>query len=596
VADGLGAKIGTRVAALSAKARVDTAQRLAPLFVQTGMALQDEFFRLTGTELANTVGSVYQAILDQADDTTRLKPLLQFLTTSRGQMSTIVGLSGISSGFGQTVGALLSNDLNPLITTLIARTPNGILSVADSVAMAAKRIGDLTFLANEAAGQGINRDRFGLLTQLAALTHSAVDILDLLNRRVITHDGALFWLRRAGYDDDAAQQFLALANAVISVQDLAEMKVKGIITVDQGRTLAGLTGYSPEDYDRYELLAGEPPALDTLFLAWRRGVITETDVDRGIRQSHLRDEWIPTAKSMRWVPLDVSEVVAGVVQNHITTAEGVAMAALVGVTPELFNLLVENHGNPPSPTDALEWFNRGLIDRAMFDQIFRESHTKDKYIPLFFNARHRLLTLAEIRLLFRDGAMTRDEAITRLLDLGHTPENAAIIINGASAQRTAKARDLTRDQVVALYRDQIITADDARSMLHAMGWDDQDAQWIIDLANLQRLQVFMNAAISRVRSQYVAYRIDSNTASAALDSLQVATDARDSYLTLWDIERSVSTKELTTAEVISAAKKQIITADDAYNRLLGQGYAADDAAIKLAIAGLSATTTTTGGA
>jgi len=67
-------------------------------------------------------------------------------------------------------------------------------------------------------------------------------------------------------------------------------------------------------------------------------------------------------------------------------------------------------------------------------------------------------------------------------------------------------------------------------------------------------------------------------------------------LTLWDIERSVSTKELTTAEVISAAKKQIITADDAYNRLLGQGYAADDAAIKLAIAGLSATTTTTGGA
>ena len=295
MADGLGAKIGTRVAALSAKARVDTAQRLAPLFVQTGMALQDEFFRLTGTELANTVGSVYQAILDQADDTTRLKPLLQFLTTSRGQMSTIVGLSGISSGFGQTVGALLSNDLNPLITTLIARTPNGILSVADSVAMAAKRIGDLTFLANEAAGQGINRDRFGLLTQLAALTHSAVDILDLLNRRVITHDGALFWLRRAGYDDDAAQQFLALANAVISVQDLAEMKVKGIITVDQGRTLAGLTGYSPEDYDRYELLAGEPPALDTLFMAWRRGVITETDVDRGIRQSHLRDEWIPTA-------------------------------------------------------------------------------------------------------------------------------------------------------------------------------------------------------------------------------------------------------------------------------------------------------------
>jgi hypothetical protein len=595
MADSLGAKVGTRVAALVARQKLATLAQSTGLFVKTGMALQEEFFRLTGGELARTVGPVYQAIADAAPADGWVKPTAQFLADGRGQLSTLVGISGISSGFGQGVGAVISNDLNPVVTALIRDHPTALLTVPDLAAATAKGLMTLENAAHDAAGQGIILDKFIIEVALAAQTIAPADILELVNRGYLTPDGGLYWMQRAGMDHVAAQAVMALRVGVVSVQDAADMLIKGIVTEDEGRALAALTGFSATSFDQYALVTGEPPDLQTLFLAWRRGIITESDVDRGIRQSRLRDEWIPTAKSMRYVPLSTADVADAVNQGHMSLADATRVADENGITATDFDVVIANAGIPPGPSEALEWVSRGIITQDEFTQIFLESRIKNKYINLYLDSRPRLLTMAEVRLLYRDGAMTADQATSRLQDLGFSAENAGIIINGAASARTAKARDLTRDQVMSLLTDQIITEADALTMLEAMGWSAADAQWIIDLASMTRIQKFINAAISQVQSRYVTRKIDSNTASATLDALNIATDARDNYLALWDIEKGVITKELTTAEIIAAAKKQIITVDDANTRLLGQGYAQDDATIKLAIAGLSTSTTTTGG-
>jgi hypothetical protein len=589
MADNLGGKVATRVASVVTRAKLDTLNRSRGLFVATGMALQEEFFRLTGSELVRTFGPVYQAIADQAPAAGWIKPTAQFLAQGHGQLSTLIGVSGISSGFGQGVGSVVANDLNPITTAIIRAHPNSLLSVPDLAAGVAKDLLTLQEAEVDAAGQGIRPDRFQTQVALAATVWSSADILDLVNRGLMTEAHGLASMRRAGIADDAAQDLMQLRHQLVTVADLADMQVRGVITAEQGRGLAALVGYTPEQYDRYALITGSPPDLQSLFLAWRRGIITEADVDRGIRQSRLRDEWINAAKDLRWVPLDFSEVVAGVVQNHIAPADAYKMAEEVGLKPGLFDIAVANHGNPPSPGEAVDWFNRGLIDRATFDQIFREGHTKDKYIPAFFNARFRKLTMAEIRLLYRDGAFTRDEAIAHLQTLGFDAADAGSIVVGASALKTAKARELTITQVTSLLTDQLITSDQATSLLTAMGWSDQEATWILDLADLGRMQRQITAAVNQVRSRYVGRKADVNATSAALDSLGVATDARDQYIALWDIERSVVTKTLTEAQTIAAVKATLISPQDASDRLQAMGYGADDALILLGIAKIDTT-------
>jgi hypothetical protein len=586
MADGLGGKIGTRIADINTRAKADMLRRAAPLFVSTGMALQEEFFRLTGSELVRTVGPLYRALADAADPGDWVKPTMQFLADGHGQLSTLIGVSGISSGFGQGIGAVVNNDLNPIVTTLVRAHPNALLSVPDLATAVARGLLPIDNALTDATGQGFREDRFLTLIQLSQQALAPVEILDLLNRGVLTRDRALEAFTRTGYNRDTALELMGLQHAVLSVQDLAAMENRGIVSVEEGRRIAAQTGYSAQDFDRYDLLAGEPPDLTTTILAWQRGIITEADVDRAILQGPLRREWIPVAKNLRWQPLSASDAADAVNQGHMTLAHAQQVARENGLKPEDFQVIIDNAGIPPGPQEALDWVSRGIITPAEFETIFLESRIKNKYIGLYLESRTRLLTLAEVRLLYRDGAMSKDQAITRLQSIGFSPENAAIIVNGASAQRTAKARDLTRDQVISLYRDRIITRDDAATMLDAMGWDAQEANWLIDLADMQRFETFTNAALSRTRSQYVARKIDANQASAAMDALAIAPDARDSYIALWDIERDVVTKELTTAEVIQAARKGIITVDDARNRLLGQGYAPDDADIKLAIAGL----------
>jgi hypothetical protein len=592
MADNLGGKVATRVANVVTRAKLQTLSQSQGLFVKTGMALQEEFFRLTGSELRGTFGDIYKRLADAAPAEGWIKPTATFLANGHGQLSTLIGVSGISSGFGQGVGAVVSNDLNPVTTALIRAHPNGLLSVPDLAAGVARGIIQPQDAEVDAAGQGIRPDRFQALIALAATVWSTADILDLVNRGLMTEQFGLAAMARAGVTHDAAQDLMRLRHQLITVADAADMQVKGIVTQDEGRALAALTGYTAEQFDQYALATGSPPDLETLFLSWRRGIITEADVDRGIRQSRLRDEWIPAAKDMRWVPLDISEVVAGVVQNHITVDDANVMAAEVGVKPELLAIAVENHGNPPSNTDAMDWYNRGLIDRATFDQIFREGHTKDKYIPAFFNARFRKLTMAEIRLLYRDGALTRDQALAHLQEIGFNPDDAAFIVTGASAAKTATARNLTIAQVTALLTDQLITADQASQLLTAMGWSDQEASWILDLASLQTMARASAAAVNQVRSRYVGHKADVNTTSAALDSLGVATDARDQYIALWDIERTVVTKTLTEAQTVLAAGKGFITAQDASDRLQAMGYAADDALILLSLGKVDVTNVT----
>jgi hypothetical protein len=588
MADGLGSKIGPRIAEINNRAKLDMLGRSAPLVTRLGMALQEEFFRLTGTELVRTVGPLYAAVAGQAPPSSAVKPLLEFLAQGQGQLATLLGVSGISTGLGSGIGALITNELTPLTAKIISLTPYALLTPNDAAALAARGLAPVDLLAEDAAGQGVARSRFNLLTELAKTTWSPADVLELVNRGAMTEARALVALTRGGVDTATAHDLLTLRRQLISVQDLAAMENRGIVTVAQGRTMAEHTGYTAADFDRYDLLAGEPPDLQTVFLAWRRGILTEADVDRAILQGPLRREWIPAAKAMRYVPLPVEEVANAVNQGHMTLAEATKVADENGYTAKDFAVIVANAGIPPGPQEALDWVSRKIITPAEFRTIFLESRIKNKYIDLYLASRERQLTLAEIRLLYRQGAMTKTQAVERLTLLGFSAENATIVINGASAEKTAKTRDLTRDQVIALYRDRLITRGDATTMLTAMGWDDQEAQWIIDLADLARLQTFLNAALSKTRSQYVARKIDSNEASAAMDALQITSDARDQYLTLWDIERGVVTKELTTAEVIAAAHAKIITVGDAQARLEGQGYSPDDAVIKLKIAKLIA--------
>lgn len=579
--DSLGGKLGTRLADVVSRAMIDHRQRARPELVRLGMTMQEEFFRLTGGEVAGTIGPFFQVVSDHPDAPDWFKRTGAFIAAGKGQWATLAAGAATGALMGTGLLDVFTNWMRPAIGELIREAPNTPLSPADAAAAQLRGLSWGPNLWTDAAQAGVNEDRFRILMSLQSNTLQITEILELLNRKEIDATLAAKLFKRAGWTDEQLSFLFHLRHTILSIQDAAAMWNRDIVSTEDGRRIAEMNGYAADDFDRFAALGGEPPDMTALILAWQRGVITESDVDRALIQGPLRKEWIPVIKNMRYGPLGPGEVADAVNQGHMEFSAAQSIAAQSGVRPEDFQVIVDNAGLPPGPQEALDWLRRGLITEQQFREAFLESRLKNKYIQLYLDSLPILLTRTEITSLYSKGAMDRPQATERLLQLGYSPENAAIILTGASHEKTTAERDLTKSELLELYSDQAITAEELIAALGSMGYSDDEAGQYVALADLRRFRRFWNAAVSRVKSSYVTRRLDVNEASSALDALNVPPAARDDYLALWDIERGVVTKELTTAQVVAAAKAGIFDVNTATNRLMGQGYDNADAIVLL---------------
>lgn len=583
----IGGNIAAKVARHVADAVVHAKAQSAGM--QTGIA-ERVFTNATNhvsDEIRSVMGPVWQAAAEDPDTPDELRPLLKALGTQRGQAWAWIAGTATGTALGSGIMDMITNALSPMIQKILMGDPNAPLAASDAAALAARSLEFAYRPEDEAGRSALNHERFQALVRLNERPMDTGAILDALNRGQISLAYARTQLRHAGMEGDAIDHTLALAATELSAEVVAAAWARSELTEAQTVALGARVGSDAGQMKVYRALAGMPPSPEEALFAWRRGIITESDVDRAIVQGPIRNEWIPVIKALQWIPMSAEEAAVSVNQGHMSYEDGERKAREFGVPPEDFKVIVANAGIPPGPQMALEWINRGLITEADFREMFLESRIKNKYIDLYLASRHETMPPETIRLMYTRGALTPEDALRRLQERGYSPGDAAIILDGASAEKTAASRDLTVSNVRQLYAQRIVSHDEATQMLTSMGYDDQEASWELILADLGRTQRLVNAATGKVHAAYVARRIDEIEAGALLDQLGLPAEFKDDALYLWDIERTTASKSLTVAQIVAAVKKQVITPEAGLERIAGQGYDIDDAMIIMATAGVT---------
>jgi hypothetical protein len=560
----------------------------------TGATILDDFFRLTGSELANTMGPTFKAIAEHPATDESMRPLFHFLARGNGQMATFLG--------GSVTGAVISGGLSDLITNLLApvthriisATPNALLSL-DAIASAVARGMSADYdMPYEAEQQGLGRRKLDVLVELARARPDVGVILELVNRGEMSADYAVFALGRLGYATADAGLILQTRHTLLTPAALADMVVRDIMAEPDAAAIAAKSGLSTEDFRHLVLDSGEAPGIQDLLFAHRRGFIDLARLEHGIRQSRVRNEWTDVIESLSHVPMSTADAIEAHVQGHLTEAQSRAIADQNGLMADHWRPLFETRGNPPGVQEMVSMWHRGVLTKDELIQGIKESRLKDKYIAKVIDAGVTLLPERSIVSLASKGGITDAEATDLLLRRGYAPDIVAALVKEAHVTKTAKQRELTASQIVALYEDRAIDQAAALAMLGTLGYDPEIAHWEITLADLRILKRNTDAAVSKVRALFVAHRIDLTEATTTLDSLSVAPAQREELLALWEIERAISRKELTPAEVKAAHKKGIISDQEYATRLRGLGYAPSDVAILLDIAGVDPSTVTIG--
>lgn len=378
---------------------------------------------------------------------------------------------------------------------------------------------------------------------------------------------------------------------------LADLVVRGFMEAGPAADEAAKSGVSGDDLALMTKLAGDAPSTTDLVMAYRRKVLPldsgspdTPSLVTGIREGRLANKWIPMIEALGDVPIGVADAVDAVVEGQISRAAGEEIAYKNGISPENFAILYNTRGNPPAPSELLEMVRRGNIatggtgpDVLSLTQGISEGATKDKWIPEFIKLLTVLPPEGRVTAMLRAGAISRDQAIGYYKRLGYDDTVAAGFAAEASHRKTSASKDLAKGDIEKLYADGAIDAATATSMLEGLGYTADECAYLLAIQDLHAATTVADAAVTRIRSYYIARKIDENSVVTALDSLGVPTKQRDKLISAWKIDRGSNVKLLTESQIVDAWNYTLLSQDEAISALTALGYTAYDAWVVLSI-------------
>lgn len=584
----LGSKLGPRLAQLMAQATITTKQGLADTEHRLRVNSTRTVVDWAGTEFSAIMLPLLEPVLRQNVLPPNVQQVLQNISSGKNQWQAFAGVAFGLSGAPGMISTIMNNYLAPGVYAAVYADPHLIPDIGTLAALGAHAVMDGNAILKAGRELGYSETWMRAMIQAGQAQPDLGSLIDLRRRNLAQDSDITTALRRAGYDELWVETLPRLSEVPLSVADAALALLRGSITDSKAQHVADLNGVSHEDLKVIVDNTGEPPALESLLELWRRGHISVAELERGIRQSRVRDEWIPAIKQMGIIPPSPADALDAYLKGQVSEAESKTRYEQAGGDPTWFTQAFNSAGEAPTPIQAGEMANRGIIPWTgkgpgvvSFEQAFLEGPWRNKWLAPFRKTVEYLPPPRTVTALLNEGAITVAEAQDLLQRQGLSADLAKAYTLESSHTKTTKQRDLTVSQIETLYRDQAIDNTTASQMLVSLGYDGNEAGFILTTVDFQRISNALSQAIGAVHTAYTSHRIDRSTASGQLDGLEVPAAQRDQLLLIWDNERATRTRVLTEAQIHSAFKKGILDQAGAMDRLVQMGYSQEDATILL---------------
>lgn len=391
--------------------------------------------------------------------------------------------------------------------------------------------------------------------------------------------------------------FAKTPDVALGVAEAATAVIKGHKSFDDAAKEAAQWGVSRDHFQTLVDVAGEPPGPETLLLLWRRKVIPEkgagpgeVSVEQGIREGRIKNKWIEPLKALKTALPSPEMALQALLEGQTDRANAQDLYEQWGGDPRFFQLMFDTRGSAPTPLEAAEMARRNIIpwdgDGAgvvSFRQAFLEGPWRNKWLDPYRALSEYLPPPRTVTALVREGALTDAQAAVIYQKTGLSKEMAAVYITAAHHQKTAATRELTKSDVLTAYQDRLIPHDQALKLLVKLGWQAVDAEFELAVADFRRDHALINGAINKIKSLFIARKIDEAAATTALGALGLTADHMSGLFAVWRIERLNQVQRLTAAEWAEAAYYQLITPAEAIAALTALGFTPYEAWVRVGI-------------
>jgi hypothetical protein len=413
---------------------------------------------MIGEELASIMLPFVTPMLAESNLPDEVKDIIARMASGEEQFQAIAGMAFGMSGVPSLLGQLTNNAFAPVARRLLSA--DALLDPPWQVIidMVARNIQGADVAIGQVAGQGISPQWFDNLVMAVQHLPDTATLLEWLRRSLMDEEDARGWLARNAIPSQLQNLYIDLARQLLSPADAALAVLRGDTTLKYAQEIANAAGLNNEDFGILMLNTGEPPGLMQLLEAYRRDFIDKATLERGIRQSRVRDEWIPTIEALRYEPLSTADAIEASVQGYITKAQAKAYAQQNGLQPDDFDAAWLAAGEPLSRTEMMQLWRRGYVNEQDVKNAIAQSRTKDAYIDWAVLLKDAPMTTADAVEAYVQGYLTEAQAKTIIAMNGLRDEDIDPLILTAG-------EPLSKTEMLTLLRRGEVTEDQVKDAL-----------------------------------------------------------------------------------------------------------------------------------
>lgn len=420
----------------------------------------------------------------------------------------------------------------------------------------------------------------------------------------------------AFYNDSIRLLYSIYRPSELSAAEAAAAVVSGQIPPERGFAYAARAGVPDADFRVMLDTAGQTLAPGQLLDLLNRREIDQTDVERFLRESNLKDKFIPLLLKLRYNLLGASDYIRFAVRD-VFDAKNRAQLTLDQDYPEILTDKLSRigysetdardswaaHWELPSPTQVYEMLHRGKLPpgitvedylrSADYAPVWRQSLVDISYNPITRTDAKRMFKLrGDFEALvqnFRNNGYNEQDA----KDLAEfTREDASL--------ETRQERELlvgpVKTAALTMYKARRISEDQIRQVLANLLYPKEVVDRFIADVDFVREADHREDVANALKSAYVKALRSRDDTIILLRKAGWDGEALDSLLETWDLLREVTelqphqatTRDLTKGEIVAGYAERIIPPETASAQLVALGYDETETATLLAMADLKA--------
>ena len=427
-----------------------------------------------------------------------------------------------AAGFG--LGGAMRSPLEPPLQELTNETWKAFVASGitvptepgDAAEIVAEDVALESWGEAQVAQLGYGADQFQKLVGAVLNAPGFAELLQLRRRGLISDTEFTHGLRKARLETLWDNGLAELENVLLTVADLANAVVQGHMTQPAAAAEAALQGIDAARFDILVQNTGLPPGPETL-LAWlRRGIITQTEFETGVKEGHTKTKYIPFFEAARQPLLSAATAVRLYLKGWYTKQQRDALGAQWGYSSQQMEDWFLSEGRPATVHQVHIGYARGATlpgaaneHEAILTSV-KQSDIRPEYAELLYASRYTYPSAFVLRGLVESGAITAAEGEQALLFSGWEPTFAhkvAVSWAGGSSGATtdpheAKAQTQLWTTTHASYKANEISAATASQALAKAGVTPAGIPLVLSVWNEEKGLIRARLQASDIRKAY----------------------------------------------------------------------------------------------